>query len=808
MLLRNFLLKLLQLAIAWFIVLVLVMHLLLLLGPRLVIINLNCINNCVACWISTLFVTERSNSRRDREGGRETKLVRQDRHIVDHITESPDKLTEKKEALLDVVDEDVDLSLFEIDEDIDDNISIFEGEISSEFLDLSIPSEALLLVESLCGCKYSTFDTASIVDKLERIQRSVGKAELIANANAVGTVWPPELYVRDGQDLHAYASLSQFIRAKQEALGPERFNPERCHRFYTDDEEFDRLLDLATNGAVIDTADDFVACCVPSKPRALYSRIPLVLKKHILKLWREGKGVIIPLADILHERPHVNDLHWVGQDPVAKPEGRLLGDLTNKENGDPLNNPHIKPKITERFGKLNHPSIFTFMRNLVVVADQCGGIPNVRLLKSDIKSAFAQFLYHCESARLLTFDIGMGLVFIYLVGLFGWTGSPQVFGILTRAIVRLIYKRLAVQGFIAETDGYCDDFITFAPEHEAQAVHQIVNSSIVDTCGKGQVCEKKDVPPCMEGDVLGYWVNLNTADIRPNQKGINSLAKAFLLKPKAGLYTTKQYQSMASLACRYSRVMKGFRPMVSPLYRMINKRRKSLRVAPSEDAQTAIMMWQAVTICLLISPDRLAVPVRSLLNMTKSCHFRIISDAGPRGLGLAIYDREDVCIGYVSYRLPFDASDPAYQNAREYMGFLLGKILLFKLRIANNEVSFDISADWTGDNMSSLSWVRKEACRSSGALLAFLAEAWFSTMYNITTGLVSHRAGVDMGDHDSLSRFWETSFDKQLNLAHLMDENINDLFRLCDPTVGPDSGQFSLTSFTRIVTILDKLDNR
>jgi hypothetical protein len=558
--------------------------------------------------------------------------------------------------------------------------------------------------------------------------------------------------------------------------------------FFQDNEEYDRLLELATNGAVVDTADDFVACSIPSKPRALYARIPLVLKKHILKLWREGKGVILPLAEILSDKPHVNDLHWVGQDPIAKPEGRLLGDLTNKSNGDSLNNPAVKPKITKRFGKLRHPSIFTFVAKLLKVADKCGGIQFVRLLKSDIRSAFAQFLYHCESARLLTFDIGEGLVFIYLVGLFGWTGSPQVFGILTRAIVRLIYKRLAAKRSIAESDGYCDDFISFAPVQEAQATHLIVNTAIEDTCGSGQVCPKKDVPPCLEGDVLGYWINILTEDLRPNQKGINSLAKAFLLKPKIGLYTTKQYQSMASLACRYSRVLKGFRPMVSPLYRMINKRRRNERVAPSEDALTAIMMWQAVTICLLISPERLAVPLRALVITLKSRHFKIISDAGPRGLGLAIYESSGACIGFVSYRLPFDAAHPAFQNAREYMGFLLGKILLFKLRIANNEISFDISTDWTGDNMSSLSWVRKSACNSSGALLAFLAEAWFSTMYNITTGTVTHRAGVDMGDHDSLSRFWETSFDKSLDLSYLIDGHINELFTLCDPTLGPNSG--------------------
>ena len=33
---------------------------------------------------------------------------------------------------------------------------------------------------------------------------------------------------------------------------------------------------------------------------------------------------------------HISPLWWVEQDPILKPEGRFLGDLTNREAGSPL----------------------------------------------------------------------------------------------------------------------------------------------------------------------------------------------------------------------------------------------------------------------------------------------------------------------------------------------------------------------------------------------------------------------------------------------------------------------------------------
>jgi hypothetical protein len=126
---------------------------------------------------------------------------------------------------------------------------------------------------------------------------------------------------------------------------------------YQDDEEQDILHTIATTGATIDTADDFEAIAESEPMRALLSRVPNTIRAHVLKLWESGKVLILPLSAIVADKPHVSCLHIVFQDSVAKPLGRLLGDLTNRSVGNALNSPAAKPAIIERFGELMYCTI-------------------------------------------------------------------------------------------------------------------------------------------------------------------------------------------------------------------------------------------------------------------------------------------------------------------------------------------------------------------------------------------------------------------------------------------------------------------
>ena len=134
------------------------------------------------------------------------------------------------------------------------------------------------------------------------------------------------------------------------------------------------------------------------------------------------------------------------------------------------------------------------------------------------------------------------------------------------------------------------------------------------------------------------------------------------------------------------------------------------------------------------------------------------------------------------------------------------KILLICLRYSDREVRCSIK--WTGDNCSSLAWVRKRMCSSISAQRAFMAESWLSTLANIHTVEANHKAGKDMGDIDGLSRLHSTDFDPKYSLHRYMSPNVNKLFTFCDPTKDDDNTQPSLAQHGELMQILSEIIDR
>ena len=98
-------------------------------------------------------------------------------------------------------------------------------------------------------------------------------------------------------------------------------------------------------------------------------------------------------------------------------------------------------------------------------------------------------------------------------------------------------------------------------------------------------------------------------------------------------------------------------------------------------AKFCIVMWRMVSVLLYLDPECFNVHLQSILPSSQEFDFILISDAGPRGLGAMIVDKNSSSVlSYASIVLPFDASDPSFQNCREYMGFLFVLLLLCKTK--------------------------------------------------------------------------------------------------------------------------------
>jgi hypothetical protein len=631
---------------------------------------------------------------------------------------------------------------------------------------------------------------ASIQEVCDKYSTSATEAAAEADANHFEL--PPEVLSRDTDALHAVASLSDLVRSRQLDSAASRFNPQRCRDCFSQDPEFSTLMAIATEGARIDVSPTFVRQSVPDPPRQITRRIPHTILKHACKLWSSGNALILPLTDVQHLNPHFNNIHWCPK-PGA-PAGRFLGDCSNRQSGDVLNSREAKTAIIERYGDLRHPTIVDLVRLIFRVADKAGGLDKIKLWKEDISGAFSQYNHYPEEVILLSFQITLLLVLIYLVGMFGWTGSPFVFAVFSRA-----FSRQANATIAGELEVYVDDFMAASPSDKAAADQQTTQRLVVNAFGPDGINLSKSVLPSRCTDFIGWLIDLDLKSVRPNQKGIEKIVMAFFSFDMDAAHPLRTYQVLASLACRYSRGIIGMRPFVQPLYAMTRGfHRSDSRRSATSPVKLTIGVWRAVGLALLDQPSSLAVPLSSLIRDPSSWEFYIISDAGPFGLGLAIYSRtEEKCLAHISYRLPFDASDPKFQNAREFQGLILGHIVLHHLGIRHKHIQ------WRGDNVAALSWARKESCRSSATQASFLLYSWISILSGNQLVRADHQAGTSMGDIDSLSRFYETQFSEDTNVSPDL-QGLDEVFSLCDPTLDSPQLEQHVSLLCRIMRLLHR----
>jgi hypothetical protein len=585
--------------------------------------------------------------------------------------------------------------------------------------------------------------------------------------------------------------LVELIRDAQVKARVDRFNLSRCFRMFGGDPEFDTLMRIAAEGVTIDVGTNFSPNSIPDAPRQLESKLRGTVALHVLRLQREGAVLLVRPAVSALGVPHYSNLHWTPK--PGKPEGRLLCDCSNRENGLPLNSESAKDMGRARYGDLRHPTIVEIVTSVCTVADRLGSMSAVRLWKEDVAKAFEQCDFRAADCHLLTVRLAHNLDMVYVRGNFGWAIMPFAWGVLSRGLGRLCDKRLRGIATV-----YVDDVMGAGSEGEAHVDQAATQDILVGVFGEGGWNKEKTVAPSTSADFIGWHLDTVKGSIRPNAKGIRKLVGCFFAVDIAGGKSIKlrEAQRLASLASRYSQCLLGLRPFVQPLVALTVGGFAARR--PCARAKVAIVVWRAVSLVLLLNPEALAVPMRSLVPRAPGDRLYVVTDAGPEGLGAGVFDQEGLCLGHLSYRLPYNARDSRFQNVREFHGLVLAQVLLSHLRFMHQEF------DWVGDNVAALSWASKDYCSSAAGQSAFLAHTWLTLASGNSLATTSHRAGVHMGDIDRLSRFNATVSLSSASRLHGV-QHLDELFGLCDPT-RPDSETTKLAdTLTLVVGVVRKI---
>jgi hypothetical protein len=311
-------------------------------------------------------------------------------------------------------------------------------------------------------------------------------------------------------------------------------------------------------------------------------------------------------------------------------------------------------------------------------------------------------------------------------------------------------------------------------------------------------------------EVLGWAVRLQEETFRPSDKGVRKLAFAFWIVASGTVYPLVVYQMLASLSDHYSLGVPGMKPFSQALHGMsvqfgTSAGSKYYRKAPSSAARMSIEVWRVASLLLLRKNSLMCRPLRYLMPSMSACRGPvIITDGSPWGSGLGVYTPGGELIRYMAYKFPFPESP--FQNAREYLGYLLA-FLFLKWVLPDPSVCCEVT--WIGDNEAALSWATKNKCNSSAAQYAFLAVTWLQMSSQFLFSRIQHQPGFIMGDIDRLSRDLPHSLDvsKAYVVSEIQLKLLDDLFVLLDPSVARNNIGDHHVAFSSVITMTRDLFN-
>ena len=401
------------------------------------------------------------------------------------------------------------------------------------------------------------------------------------------------------------------------------------------------------------------------------------------------------------------------------------------------------------------------------------------IFKDDVSSAFAQFNLNAASSRYLAV-VWHGYVVFHLVGLFGWGSAPIVFGLLSRAWLRLVRSLIS---HLCCIHIYVDDSVGLCLIPDGPRCQTLTRQSGLDLFGPGSMDPAKSCPPCQVQTVIGWQVNLVTQTLRPSDRGIDKLFFAFFSFNISTRVSLHLCQVLASLAQRYAFGLKGMYCFVHPLHDAVAKFCNAQHVRRHLDsaAKFCVLIWRVSCIGLFYDRDCFSVPLCTLRrDKARPGSFLLITDAGPRGLGAALFcGASNTLLFYSSFFFDFDSTDPSFQNCREYLGFLFGLLLVCECLPPQK----GLCIAWQSDNISAISWVLRHVSKSPAAQKTLLAVTWLilRTQFDIVSA--SHIPGSSMGNVDKLSRDLPHSFTPTLFFNMQSSVPTNNLMNYCNPLV-------------------------
>jgi hypothetical protein len=431
------------------------------------------------------------------------------------------------------------------------------------------------------------------------------------------------------------------------------------------------------------------------------------VNKLMLQLYDSGKAIIIPTSMALKiDGVHFSATHWALK--KGKVWGRWLpsqfGDASAAEgDGCPLNSDRVKALVSDLWGPIEHPTL-RGLSEMVMRQVERVGWDNLVLWKMDLRGAFTLLFVEAGSVKRLAFELTDKLTLMYITGMFGWTGMPYAFQVVTRILVRIINADLAGECLM-----YVDDLMGACSLAELEAELKIAREKCNGLLGENAVEDTK-TQFGRRIEWIGWLFDLDTRSVSVARHNFLKTLHGFMSTHEGERVRGAQMLKLASWAARYSAVCRSLRPFTRDLFNEVKGlRSKSVLINLSASAVRTIWLWRVSLILLELQPQEFSRPLLSLV--WRPITYVIEYDASLTGIGLVLSKLEadgvtKSLLKVVKVALPFHLGDDSgYQNSVEFIAVVLGVGCL------GTEGVRGASIRVVGDNTSSLAWSVKSSFR-------------------------------------------------------------------------------------------------
>jgi hypothetical protein len=590
--------------------------------------------------------------------------------------------------------------------------------------------------------------------------------------------------------------LQKLVQIRQGTRLCHRFNRKRVVGWSDLDPNKPYLLKLV-DGIEIFTTPGFTPNRQPPPLRKKYKLVAQAVNKMMFELYKKGAVLLLPTDKLVKE---ISDIHysmtnWAPK--KGKEQGRPISDSSFlPDDSNPLNSKEVKDIVKEEWGNIVHPTIQTLVEMVLRMAIKYGR-DNIELWKMDLANAFGLLNILPSSVHLVANELTDNVTMLYIVGLFGWTGTPYAFDVVTRSI------RWGVRRVISgEVDMYVDDLIGCSSSDDVADDIRSSASVIRSLCGPdeeliGSKAMKENPDIILDSvaghkevrgrvvDILGWEFNLDRWEVFIAEHNFHKALYGFFSVNETEKVPYRDMERLASWASRYGAVARLMRPFIGGLHgSMKNYDNRFAAIPLTREVQFDIRMWRSYLCVAYLKKDKLIRNLDSFMIREPTVILQF--DASLTGVGIVLTGRNSFGLEEtfaLGLRFPFSlGSDSSFQNVSEFMAVLAGIFLAIKLFGTRGQ-----SVKLLGDSTTALKWSKNEHYRGKRVRRASIAYTIIGSLFDYDVVETIHVPGVENILCDGLSRNHNKSVQEQISgtgyspVSIDLSSEVMKLLDMCNP---------------------------